>query len=267
MKTINLNALRLALCSALYAVSGSTAFGQLSAVNGVSTHAYVGPEPVFVNVRWDPVWSLIPVDPVYVNYGGTVELTLQNVPETKDWRHITPSGVVVVAESDRIHISDSTLKIENFSIQDEGEYFAGGSGRVNLVAGTHRSITALSSRFTISSASRKQIAGFVAKAGKDGTFVIRAVGNTLKRFGVSNPLRDPIFSVYDSNGTVVTPLLLSEFITTKHYTEAASMFPLDEGSDEPTQVYILRTGAYTVVIESKNQQEGEVLCEIYQLVK
>ena len=47
------------------------------------------------------------------------------------------------------------------------------------------------------------IGGFIVGDVGSGTVVVRALGPSLASFGVSQPLSDPILTIYDSNGSAI----------------------------------------------------------------
>ena len=47
------------------------------------------------------------------------------------------------------------------------------------------------------------ISGFIIGDVESATVVVRALGPSLVSFGVSNPLSDPVLTIYDSKGAVI----------------------------------------------------------------
>ena len=61
----------------------------------------------------------------------------------------------------------------------------------------------LSTRGTVSSGDNVLINGFIITGTDPKTVVLRALGPSLSRFGVSGALADPVLSVYNSSGTLI----------------------------------------------------------------
>ncbi|WP_404425794.1 immunoglobulin domain-containing protein [Nibricoccus sp. IMCC34717] len=200
---------------------------------------------------------------VNVELGGTLELKLRGIAFSKNWKRITPTGVENVTISDRVSITDDTLTITNFSAEDEGSYFVENSEPVPVVAGRDQRITAISSRFTITSENRTQITGFIVDGMAPKIYVIRGVGPSLRKFGIGNALEDPVIAVYDSKGNLVSieGWLADRLLEATNHIGA---FPLDKDSAEPVKAFWLDPGAYTVVVSSKSGKTGEALCEVYE---
>jgi WD40 repeat protein len=109
------------------------------------------------------------------------------------------------------------------------------------------------------------IAGFSIAGQGAKTVLIRAVGPTLREFGVGAVLDDPRMVIFDSQGRQIAAnddwpsALVTSF-------SRAGAFPLPVGSRDAAWQTTLTAGAgYTVQVSGANGQTGEALIEVYEL--
>ena len=116
------------------------------------------------------------------------------------------------------------------------------------------------------------IPGFVVSEEGSRTFLIRAVGPTLGRFGVPGLLADPRIEVYKRRpGTAIDDLILTndtwgENGDAEQIRQAAtsvSAFRLNDGSKDAAFVVTLPPGAYTVNAKGVDDSTGVALVEVY----
>ena len=108
------------------------------------------------------------------------------------------------------------------------------------------------------------ISGFIIGDVDSATVIVRALGPSLGRFGVSNPLSDPVLTIYDSKGSVIAgndnwqsdPN--NVVLLPKNGLAPASAF-------ESALVLHLPAGAYTAVVRGANGATGNALIEVYHL--
>lgn len=113
--------------------------------------------------------------------------------------------------------------------------------------------------------------GFVTEQGNAGKlFLIRAVGEGLKSFGVKDTLKDPVVKIYSgevlesSNDDWIENLSLEQM---KYYENLCGAFPLrkDNRFDSAVVVY-LSGGQHTVTVRGvETSDEGTVLVEVYEI--
>jgi hypothetical protein len=118
-------------------------------------------------------------------------------------------------------------------------------------------------------------AGATAIAGvaisRSRTVMIRAVGPSLKRFGITTGLASPTLEVYDSRGVKIRSganwrqnELPQESL--RRLTAMAGMFPLAEDANDAVAYTSLSAGAYTIQCSGSSPTDaGEVLIECYLL--
>jgi hypothetical protein len=93
--------------------------------------------------------------------------------------------------------------------------------------------------------------------------VLRALGPSLSGFGLSNVLRDPVLSVYNSSGNLVGTNDNWQSDVNHSVVEAYGLPP--PNPLEAAQVRTLAPGAYTVVVTGKDATPGIALVELYDL--
>ncbi len=122
----------------------------------------------------------------------------------------------------------------------------------------------VSTRGTVSTGDNTLINGFIITGSDPKTVVLRALGPSLGRFGVSGPLADPILRLYNSSGTLLA-------INDNWQTDIGATFMQQNGYAPPNPVEsaILQTnlapGAYTAVVRGNNGTQGISLAEVYEV--
>jgi hypothetical protein len=107
------------------------------------------------------------------------------------------------------------------------------------------------------------ISGFVVGDVGSATVVVRALGPSLGSFGVSEPLSDPILTIYDSKGTVIA--------TNDNWQDGNNAMDIQRKGLAPPNaldsaiVLHLPAGAYTAIVRGVNGATGNALVEVYDL--
>jgi uncharacterized protein (DUF1800 family) len=108
------------------------------------------------------------------------------------------------------------------------------------------------------------ITGFTIGPGARKTVLVRAVGPTLKVFGVEGALADPKLTLYDSNGAKLAenddfnPADASAF-------SSVGAFQLTSGGKDAALVATLGPGSYTAEVNSAGGTRGVTLVEVYEV--
>jgi sugar lactone lactonase YvrE len=150
----------------------------------------------------------------------------------------------------------------------------------NIAASPTR-LANLSARASVGTASSVLIAGFVVSGAGTETVLVRAVGPTLTAFGLGGLLQDPVLTLYDAQGNVITsnqgwqnPVAVPGGIwagqaTPTNATHATfgtlGAFDLADGSTDSAFVIALPVGAYTAEVAGANGTTGVALVELYEL--
>ena len=107
------------------------------------------------------------------------------------------------------------------------------------------------------------ISGFIVGDVGSSTVVVRALGPSLGSFGVSDPLSDPILTIYDSKGAMIA--------TNDNWHDGNNALDVERNGLAPPNaldsaiVLRLPPGAYTAVVRGANGATGNALVEVYHL--
>lgn len=127
----------------------------------------------------------------------------------------------------------------------------------------------LSTRSRASSGEEAMIAGFVISGSRAKTVLLRAVGPTLKDFGLSTAIADPQLQLMSASST----LLKSNDNWGAAY-EAAELptafsrvgaFALGSGSEDAAMLVTLAPGLYTAQVSPASGSAGTALVEVYEM--
>jgi len=107
------------------------------------------------------------------------------------------------------------------------------------------------------------IGGFIITGTNPKSIVLRALGPSLTSYGISNPLSDPVLSVYNSSGALVASNDNWQSDANHSIVEANGLAP--SNLLESATVQTLAPGAYTAIVTGKNSDQGISLLELYDL--
>ena len=121
----------------------------------------------------------------------------------------------------------------------------------------------LSTRGTVSIGDNVLIGGFIVTGPESKTLVLRALGPSLRRFGLSRALRDPVLRVYNSSHTLVTTN--DNWQSDPHNADIRKNGFAPDNLLESATWQTLLPGAYTVIVTGKDPTAGTGLVELYDL--
>ena len=107
------------------------------------------------------------------------------------------------------------------------------------------------------------ISGFIVGDVGSATVVVRALGPSLASFGVSDPLSDPVLTIYDSNGSAIA--------TNDNWQDNINWIDVQKNGLAPPNalesalVLHLPAGTYTAIVSGANGATGNALVEVYHL--
>ncbi len=107
------------------------------------------------------------------------------------------------------------------------------------------------------------ISGFIVGAVDNSTVVLRTLGPSLSAAGISNPLQDPSFNVYNQNGSVLAGNDNWRSDPSALELEQNRLAPSDDA--EAATILHLPVGAYTAVTAGTDGRTGIGLVEVYNL--
>ena len=122
-------------------------------------------------------------------------------------------------------------------------------------------IANISARGHIASANDVMVGGYIVGSGDPTKVIVRALGPSLAAFGVTNPLPNPLLSVYNSDGTLIASN--DDWRSTQAQEIQANIPPTDDL--ESAIVATLAPGAYTATVRDATQSTGTGLFEVYNL--
>jgi hypothetical protein len=93
--------------------------------------------------------------------------------------------------------------------------------------------------------------------------VLRALGPSLSGFGLSDVLADPVLSVYDSSGTLVTSNDNWQSDVNHFVVESNGLAPAN--LEESAIARYMAPGAYTVIVTGRDATPGIGLVELYDI--
>lgn len=165
-----------------------------------------------------------------------------------------------------------TLVISSASPTDAGIYTYGGSQALLLNVGPQQRFLNLSTRALAGSGDQTLIAGFVVNGTNVKAVLIRAVGPSLAKFGITGFLAEPVIQIYDSTGKPYTDDYAYAAVVgggkeaaIAAATEKTGAFPFIAGSKDAVDLRPFPPGAYSIHVTSKNGSTGLALVELYEV--
>ena len=127
-------------------------------------------------------------------------------------------------------------------------------------------LTNISTRAQVSVGAGNLIAGFVITGNGPETVLIRGIGPTLSKFGLSSVLTNPTLTLFDGSGNVLTSNTgWGGSATLSNAFSQAGAFSLAADSADSAMVVTLEPGSYTAEISPTSGSGGVALVEIYEL--
>ena len=121
----------------------------------------------------------------------------------------------------------------------------------------------MSTRGSVGTGDNVLISGFIIGDVGSGTVVVRALGPSLASFGVSNPLSDPVLTIYDSKGSAI--VTNDNWHDSVNWTDVQKNGLAPPNALEPALVLHLPAGKYTAIVSGANDATGVSLVEVYTL--
>ena len=120
----------------------------------------------------------------------------------------------------------------------------------------------ISTRLRVRSGENVLIAGFIVTGTAEKKVIIRAIGPSLARFGIAEPLGDPTLELYDQKGSLVAA---NDNWRDNNETEIKGTGIAPSDDHESALLAVLQPGAYTAVERGKGSGEGIGVVEVYDL--
>jgi hypothetical protein len=130
--------------------------------------------------------------------------------------------------------------------------------------GGNSNLTNVSGRSFVGTGDNVLVSGFIVGDVGSATVVVRALGRSLASFGVSNPLSDPVLTIYDSQGSVIASNDSWQRDPNNVVFLPKNGLAPPNPSDSAVVLH-LPPGAYTAIVRGANGATGNALVEVYQL--
>ncbi len=194
--------------------------------------------------------------------------TGKKIAGNDDWRasslqteiiatHIQPSN-------DRESAIIATLPAGTYTAVMSGKSSGVGVGLIevyDLAPTANSSLQNVSTRGLVGTGDNVIIGGLIVGEGQNPTIVIRGIGPSLVRAGISNALMNPMLELHDRNGATLSSND-NWWQTQKDAIQASGLAPTD--NRESTILAQLPPGRYTTVLRGVNNSIGVGLVEVYR---
>jgi hypothetical protein len=126
----------------------------------------------------------------------------------------------------------------------------------------HSVLANISTRGKVETGDAVMIGGFIVGGADPTEVLVRAIGPSLAKEGVSEPLSDPVLDLYDSNGRLISTN--DNWRSTEQAAIAATgIAPLND--NESAILATLAPGSYTAIVRGQHLTSGVALVEVYNL--
>lgn len=121
----------------------------------------------------------------------------------------------------------------------------------------------ISTRGFVGSGDDALISGFIVGEVEKGTVIVRALGPSLSSSGISNPLLNPLVTIYDKDGVAIAANDDWRTGTNQGYLVKNGLAPSDDA--ESAILLSPPAGAYTAIVTGAGGGSGVSLLEVYDL--
>jgi glucose/arabinose dehydrogenase len=147
---------------------------------------------------------------------------------------------------------------------DGALYYLTHGGRVFRIEATPSQAMNISTRARVETGDKVLIGGFIIRGSAAKKVIIRAIGPSLSRHGLTDFLADPTLELHDGNGALLqsndnwqdNPSQASQI-------SASGLAP--SNNFESAIIATLQPGNYTAIVRGKNSGQGIALAEVYDL--
>ena len=205
-------------------------------------------------------------DPVLTlhNSAGTIIATNDNWQTDPGHSEITADGLAPANPLESATLQ--TLAPGAYTVVVRGKNSAQGVSLAEVYDVSPQSncrLANISGRGYVGTGDNVLISGFIVGDVESATVIVRALGPSLGPFGVSNPLSDPVLTIYDSKGSVIA--------TNDNWHDDNNAIHIQRNRLSPPNaldsaiVLHLPAGKYTAVVRGVNGATGNALVEVYHL--
>jgi hypothetical protein len=203
-------------------------------------------------------------DPTLQLHSGNTVLASNN-----DWQSAPNSGQIPInlrPPDPRESAILITLAPGAYTAVEAGNNSTTGVGLVevyDLNTAVFSELTSISTRGFVQTGDNVMVGGFINAGGNGSTEVlVRALGPTLRSFGVTDALADPTIALANANGQIVA----SNDNWKNTQQSAIQLTGLAPPNDlEPAILITLPSAAHTAIVSGKNGATGVALVEVYKI--
>jgi hypothetical protein len=200
--------------------------------------------------------------PMNATLNGAVNAPLGNV--TIEWRLYSGPAAVTFADSNQADTTVNFTRAGAYTLllsANDGVHSVAYDALVVYVTGD-ASMGNISTRVDVGSGQNASIGGFIISGAVAKNVIVRAIGPSLADVGVQGALADPTLELRDSSGN----LLQANDNWKETQEQAIRDTMLAPSNDlESAIVTSLQPGAYTAIVNGRNNTTGIGLVEIYDL--
>jgi hypothetical protein len=121
----------------------------------------------------------------------------------------------------------------------------------------------ISTRAFVQTGDNVMIGGFIVSGVDSGRVIVRAIGPSLVRYGISDPLQNPTLELHDSSGAIVA--FNDNWMSAPNVQEIIDSGYAPSNNLESAILMRLAPGAYTAIVRGVNATTGVALVEAYGL--
>ncbi len=205
-------------------------------------------------------------DPVLRVYNSSNRLIATNDNWQSDPGHSVIEADGLAPDNPLESATLQTLAPGTYTVIVRGKQATPGTGLVELYDLSPLSNSKLgnmSTRGSVGTLDNVLIAGFIVGDVDSATVVVRALGPSLASYGVSNPLSDPVLTIYDSSGSAIATNDNWQDDINAVLVQKNGLAP--PNASESALVLHLPAGAYTAIVTGANNGTGVGLAEVYTL--
>lgn len=123
-------------------------------------------------------------------------------------------------------------------------------------------IVNISTRGKVQTGDNVMIGGFIIGGDRPTKVIVRAIGPSLIRYGVSGVLQDPMLALHDGNGSLI---FTNDNWRSSQGTEIVASTIPPSNDKESAIVATLKPGNYTAIVRGAGNSSGVALIEVYNL--
>ena len=126
----------------------------------------------------------------------------------------------------------------------------------------HSALANISTRGQVGAGDDVMIGGFIVGGKNPTNLLVRALGPSLSKSGITSPLSDPVLEIHDASGALITS---NDNWRTSQQSEIAATGIPPTNDLESAILLTVNPGSYTAIVHGKTYGVGVALVEVYNL--